>query len=85
MYPNEEDDFDEQAICASDDEIGFVAIKEESPKKIALVSHVEKKFEWIIDSGCSHHIHWGFPLAKVSLVNKIWCYELSLCMVIITI
>ena len=33
-----------------------MAIKEESPEKVALVSQVEKKSNWIIDSGCSHHI-----------------------------
>ena len=53
---NEEDDSDEQAISASDDEIGFVEIKEESLEKVALVSHIEKKSNWIIDSGCSHHM-----------------------------
>ena len=45
LYANEEDDYDEQAVSASDDEIGFVAIKEESPEKIALVSEVENKFD----------------------------------------
>lgn len=30
MYANEEDEFDEQAISASDDEIWFLEIKEES-------------------------------------------------------
>ena len=38
LYANEENDSDEQAVSASDDEIGFVAIKEESPKKMALIS-----------------------------------------------
>ena len=52
LYANEEDNFDEQAVSASDDEIGLVAIKEESPDKMVLVSQVEKKFDWIIDSGC---------------------------------
>jgi hypothetical protein len=39
-------------------EIGFLAIKEEEPvcEEKTLVSHVEKKSEWIIDSGCSHHM-----------------------------
>ena len=41
---------------ASDDEIGFVEIKEESPEKVALVSQVDKKYDWIIDSSCSHHM-----------------------------
>ena len=56
MYANEDYDFDEQALSASDDEIEFVAIKEEIPEKVALVSQVEKKYNWIIDSGCSHHM-----------------------------
>ena len=55
MYANEEDYFDEQIVSTSDDEIGFVAIKEESLEKMALVSQVEKKSNWIIDNGCSHH------------------------------
>ena len=38
LYANEEDDSDEQAVSTSDDEIGFIAIKEESLEKIALVS-----------------------------------------------
>ena len=38
LYANEEDDFDEQVVSASDDEIRFVSIKEESLKKMALVS-----------------------------------------------
>ena len=38
LYANEQDDYDEQAVSASDDEIGFVAIKEESPEKMDLVS-----------------------------------------------
>ena len=37
LYVNEEDNSNEQALSASDDEIIFVAIKEESPEKIALV------------------------------------------------
>ena len=35
-------------ISVIDDEIGFV--------EIDLVSQVEKKTNWIIDSGCSHHM-----------------------------
>ena len=31
-------------------------IKEENPEKVALVSQVENKSNWIIDSGCSHHM-----------------------------
>ena len=38
LYENEDNDSDEQALSASDDEIGFVAIKEEIPEKVALVS-----------------------------------------------
>ena len=38
LYANEDYDFDEQTLSASDDEIGFVVVKEESPKKVALVS-----------------------------------------------
>ena len=34
------------------------------------------------ESSCRFHPHQGFPLAKVSLVKKIWHYELSLCMAI---
>ena len=56
LYANEDNDFDEQELSGSDDEIGFVAIKEESLEKMALVSQVENKFDWIIDSGCSHHM-----------------------------
>ena len=43
MYANEEDDFDEQVVSDSDDAIIFVAIKEESLEKVALVWKVEKK------------------------------------------
>ena len=56
MYENEDDDFDEQALSASDDEIKFLVIKEEILEKVDLVSHVEKKYNWIIDNGCSHHM-----------------------------
>ena len=56
LYANEEDDSDDQVVSASDDEIGCVAIKEESPKKMALVSKVENKSNWIIDGGCLHHM-----------------------------
>ena len=57
LYANEDNDSNEQALSASDDEIGFVAIKEEIIEKVALVSQVEKKSNWIIDSVCSHHIN----------------------------
>ena len=33
-----------------------MAIKEESPEKVALVSWVEKKSNWITDNGCSHYM-----------------------------
>ena len=33
MYANEDDDSDERALSATDDEIGFVAIKEEILEK----------------------------------------------------
>ena len=56
MYANEENDSNEQVVSSSDDEIRFVKIKEESPEKVALVSEVEKKSNWIIDNGCSHHM-----------------------------
>ena len=56
LYANEDYDSDQQALSASDDEIGFVAIKEEILEKVALVSWVEKKSNWLIDSGCSHHM-----------------------------
>ena len=56
LYANEEDDSNEQVVSDSEDEIGFVAIKEESLEKMALVSQVGKKSNWIIDSGCSHHM-----------------------------
>ena len=38
LYVNEEDESDKQAISVNDDEIGFVAIKEESIKKVSLIS-----------------------------------------------
>ena len=56
LYANEKNNSDDQSVSASDDEIGFVAIKEKTPEKIALVSHVEKKSDWIIDSHCSHRM-----------------------------
>ena len=56
FYANEEDDSNEKATSDSNDEIIFVAIKEESPKKISLVSQVKKKYDQIIEIGCSHHM-----------------------------
>lgn len=59
MYANDEDESKEKS--KSDDELGFVVIKEESPEKEVrklktLLSQVEKRANWIIDSGCSHHM-----------------------------
>ena len=56
LYANEYYDYNEQALSGSDDDIGFVVIKEEIPKKVALVSWVENKSNLIIDNGCSHHM-----------------------------
>ena len=42
MYANEEEESDEQTVSGSDEEIGFVAIKEENSEKMALISQVEK-------------------------------------------
>ena len=56
MYANEDDKLDERVQSESDDELGFVAIKREVKEEKALVSQVEKKTDWIIDSGCSHHM-----------------------------
>ena len=43
-----------------DDEVVYVAIKDESDKDedevVALVSYVKMNERWIIDSGCSHHL-----------------------------
>ena len=60
MYVNEEEEEDEFDQSRSEDELGFVAIKEddldrEIREESALISQVEKK-DWIIDSGCSHHM-----------------------------
>ena len=54
----EEEEFDQKM---SEDELGFVAIKEDDLDKeireeSVLISQVEKK-GWIIDSGCSHHMN----------------------------
>ena len=40
---------------------------------------------YISISSSGYHLLWGFPLARVSLVNKIWCHELSLCIVTIIV
>ena len=61
MYANKDKDSDEKGQSESDYELGFVAIKEDDlDKEIreerALVTQVEKKSDWIIDSGCWHHM-----------------------------
>ena len=38
LYANEDNDSNEEELSDSDDEIGFVSIKEESLEKVALVS-----------------------------------------------
>lgn len=76
MYVNEEDEYDEQAVSVSDDEIEFVEIKEESPEKVALVLRVEKKFDWIINSGCSYIRLVIFSLRRTT---KICVYNLQFC------
>ena len=60
LYVNEEEEEDKFYQSGSEDEFGFVAIKEDDLDKeireeSALISQVEKK-DWIIDSGCSHHM-----------------------------
>ena len=61
LYANEDEEFEERVQSESDDELGFIAIKEDDfDNKIreekALVSQVEKKSDWIIDSGCLYHM-----------------------------
>ena len=48
-----EEDSDE-----NDDEVVYVAMKDESDEDeaIALVTYMKKNYKWIIDSGCSHHM-----------------------------
>ena len=42
---------------SSEDEIVYIAIKDESDNdEMNLISHVRKNDTWIIDSGCSHHM-----------------------------
>ena len=60
LYANEEEDEEEFDQNMSEDELGFVTIKEddldrEIREESALISQVEKKY-WIIDSGCSYHM-----------------------------
>ena len=57
---NEEEDEEEFDQRTREDELGFVAIKEddldrEIREESVLISQVEKE-DWIIDSGCSHHM-----------------------------
>ena len=59
LYANEEEE-EESDQNTSEDELGFLAIKEddldrEIREESVLISQVEKK-DWIIDSGCSHHM-----------------------------
>lgn len=61
LHANEVEEFYERGQSESDDELRFVAIKEddfdkETQEERALVSQVEKKSDWIIESGCSHHM-----------------------------
>ena len=61
FYTNEDEKYDEKCQSESYDELGFVAIKEddldrEIREERALISQVKKKFDWIIDCGCSHHM-----------------------------
>ena len=61
LYANEKEEEEEESNQRkSEDELGFVAIKEDSLDKeireeSTLISQVERK-DWIIDSGCSHHM-----------------------------
>ena len=48
-------------MSKSDDELGFISIKEESREnevreERALLTQVEKKYNWTIDNGCWHHM-----------------------------
>ena len=61
LYANGDEEYDEKDQSKSDDELGFVAIKEDNldrkiREKRALVIQLEKKSNCIIDSGCSHHM-----------------------------
>ena len=61
MYANIDEESNEKGQSESYDELEFLAIKEddidrEIREEKTLISQVEKKFDWIIDSGCSHHM-----------------------------
>ena len=61
LYANEDEEFDGKGQSESDDELGFVVIKEddldrEIREERSLFSQVDKKFDWIIDSGCSYQM-----------------------------
>ena len=49
---------EEETSGEHDDEVVYVAIKDESDEDVvtALVTCVNKNDRWIIDSGCSHHM-----------------------------
>ena len=60
LYANEDEESNEKGQSESDNELGFVSIKEddldiEIREERALVL-VQNKSDWIIDSGCSHHM-----------------------------
>lgn len=78
LYANEDDESKERVQSESDDELGFVAIKEDDlDKEIreekALVSQVENNYNQIIDSGCSHHIA-GDVIKFVKFINHDGCF-----------
>ena len=92
FYANEDEESDERDQNESDDELGFVAIKEDDlDKEIreerALISQVEKKSDWIIDSGCSHHItgdmyefvkFWNYDGGIVRVGNNVACHTIGI-------
>lgn len=47
---------DEESDGDANEDILFVAIKEEISDQKALVSRMDNSNDWIIDSGCSHHM-----------------------------
>ena len=61
MYAIKDEESRETIQSESDDELGFVAMKEDDLNKEireekALVYQVERKYDWIINSGCSDHM-----------------------------